>query len=336
MTRPDRPNPLARVLSILAVLAVCCPDEPLRAETPAKDPGKTVYLFSSFRGNGEDGLHLACSQDGLKWSALNDDKPFLTPRVGGKLMRDPCILRGPDGVFHMVWTSSWNDRGFGLAHSKDLLTWSKQAFVPVMSHEPKARNCWAPEITWDPAGRQYVLYWATTLPGQYTQTAKQGDRGWNHRMYCTTTKDFKTYTPTRLFYEGGFNVIDSTIARHGDRYVMILKDETRYPPAKNLRIATSEKVTGPWSKASTPCSPKGMWVEGPTCLKVGDQWHVYFDAYRKHRYGAMRTRDFKTWEDISDQLILPKGTRHGTAFPVHQSLLDALRQAPHHPPTNKK
>ena len=28
------------------------------------------YLFSSFRGNGEDGLHLAYSPDGLKWTPL--------------------------------------------------------------------------------------------------------------------------------------------------------------------------------------------------------------------------------------------------------------------------
>ena len=323
----NRPSPYPAASLILVVLVACPIDTGIGVETPVDDQSKTVYLFSSFRGNGEDGLHLACSDDGLKWAALNDDKPFLKPQVGGKLMRDPCIIRGPDGVFHMVWTTSWTDRGIGLAHSEDLIKWSKQQFVPVMKHEAKARNCWAPEITWDPAGRQYVLYWATTIPARFTETAKQGDRAWNHRMYCTTTKDFKTYTPTRLFYEPGFNVIDSTLIRHGDRYVMVLKDETRHPPAKNLRIATSDRATGPWGKASAPFSPKGLWVEGPTCLKVGGYWHVYFDAYRKHRYGAMRTRDFKAWEDISDRLVLPKGIRHGTAFAVRKAVLDKLRQA---------
>ena len=38
------------------------------AATPEKVelPNKENYLFSSFRGNGEDGLHLAYSHDGLK------------------------------------------------------------------------------------------------------------------------------------------------------------------------------------------------------------------------------------------------------------------------------
>src|SRR3954447_12705738 len=59
-----------------------------------------AYLFCSFRGNGEDGLHLAWSNDGLKWTALKADKSFLKPQVGSeKLMRDPCIFQGPDGTF---------------------------------------------------------------------------------------------------------------------------------------------------------------------------------------------------------------------------------------------
>jgi hypothetical protein len=143
-------------------------------------------------------------------------------------------------------------------------------------------------------------------------------------MYCTTTKDFQTYTQTRLFFQPGFNVIDSTIFRDGDRYVMILKDETRHPPAKNLRIATSPRVTGPWSAASKPFTPEGLWVEGPSCLKAGDYWYVYFDAYAKHRYGAMRTMDFENWQDISERLRFPKGTRHGTVFTVSREILDKL------------
>jgi len=66
-------------------------------------PEKEVYLFSFFKGNGEDGLHLARSHDGLRWNALNHDRSFLTPQAGtDKLMRDPCILQDKDCIFHMV------------------------------------------------------------------------------------------------------------------------------------------------------------------------------------------------------------------------------------------
>src|SRR5262245_13547436 len=93
------------------------------------------YLFSSFRGNG-DGLHLAWSRDGFEWTALNHDMPYLTPTIGGKLLRDPSIVQGPDGTFHMVWTTGWWDRVIGYASSKDLLHWSEQREIPVMAQEP--------------------------------------------------------------------------------------------------------------------------------------------------------------------------------------------------------
>jgi glycosyl hydrolase family 43 len=309
------------IVMFVVILASLARGEELSQE--ATD--KVVYLFSSFRGNGEDGLHLAYSYDGLHWTALRNDQSFVMPKVGGKLMRDPCIIQGPDGVFQMVWTTSWNDQGIGIAHSKDLIEWSKQEFVPVMAHEPTARNCWAPEITWDPDGRQYVIYWATTIPNRFHETAKSGDGAWNHRMYSTTTKDFRNYTETKLFYEPGFNVIDATIVKDGDQYIMILKDETRHPPAKDLRIAHSKKVTGPWSAASSPFTAK--WVEGPTSLKVGKWWVVYYDEYTRHKYGAMRTTNFNEWEDISDKLSFPKDTRHGTALTVSKEVLDRLLTA---------
>jgi hypothetical protein len=311
---------ISSVVMGVAILACLAPSWGVSQESE----GKGTYLFSSFRGNGEDGLHLAYSHDGLRWTALNGDKPFLTPHVGGKLMRDPCIIQGPDGLFHMVWTTSWHDKGIGVAHSKDLVAWSEQQFVPVMEKEPTARNCWAPEITWDPDSAQYVIYWATTIPERFQETAKFADSGWNHRMYFTTTKDFKDYAETKLFYDPGFNVIDSTIAENGDQYVMVLKDETRYPPAKNLRLAYSTHVTGPWSPATDAFSPVGEWVEGPTVLKVGDWWIVYFDAYRSHKYGAMRTADFKKWEDVSDKISVPKGMRHGTTLAVSNEILKRL------------
>src|SRR5436190_16254009 len=90
----------------------------------------SVYLFSYFKNNGQDGLHLAYSMDGYKWTALNNDSSLLQPTVAkDKLMRDPCIIRGADNRFHMVWTVSWNDGGIGYASSPDLVHWSKQQFI---------------------------------------------------------------------------------------------------------------------------------------------------------------------------------------------------------------
>lgn len=288
---------------------------------------KENYLFSSFRGNGEDGLHLAYSHDGLKWISLNNDKSFLKPEVGTKLMRDPCLCQGPDGTFHMVWTSGWWDKGIGTAHSKDLIKWSEQKWLGVMEHEPTAINCWAPEIFYDSQSKKYMIFWSTTIPGRFPETENSGDSGnsrkLNHRIYYVTTEDFETYTKARLLYDDGFNVIDATIVKDGDRYVMFVKDETRQPIAKkNIRIAFSDKLEGPYSHASDPISPD--WVEGPTVLKIADTWYLYYDGYTRHRYEGIKSKDLQNWEPITDKLVFPRDTRHGTVFKVSDDILETL------------
>lgn len=283
---------------------------------------KSVYLFTYFKNNGENGLHLAYSADGLKWKALKNDSSFLQPTAGkDKLMRDPCVIRGADGLFHMVWTVSWSERGIGYASSKDLIHWSEQQDIPVMEQEPTALNCWAPEIFYDNASKQYMIYWATTIPGRFPQGETAGDK--NHRIYYVTTKDFKTYSKAAVLYDQGFNVIDATIQKNGKQYVMFLKDETRNPPQKNLRIATSTSLTSGYSTPSAPITGN-YWAEGPTVLKKGSQWIVYFDKYREHKYGAVTSTDLVNWKEISDQLEMPNGIRHGTVLTISQKELDKL------------
>jgi alpha-galactosidase len=290
----------------------------------AAPPGlDQAYLFTCFIGNGEDGLHLAWSRDGYKWEALKVGKSFLTPVVGEKkLMRDPCVVRGPDGIFHMVWTTAWEGKTIGHASSKDLINWSPQQAVPVMAHEPAAINCWAPEIVWDAKRSEYLIFWATTITNQFLETAGGGDAKYNHRMYATTTKDFKAFTPTKLFYDPGFNVIDATILPAFGRYYLIIKDETRNPVKKHLRVASSDDIAGPYSDVQPPFTRD--WVEGPSALQVGAEFLVYFDAYRDRRYEAMVSTDLKKWEDVTSKISFPKGTKHGTAIAVEKGFVDEL------------
>lgn len=290
----------------------------------AQNNDKQVYLFSYFKDNGKDGLHLAYSYDGLSWIALNNDQSVLKPEVAkDKLMRDPCIIRGGDGNFHMVWTVSWTDKVIGYASSKDLIHWSEQVAIPVMAHEDGARNCWAPEITYDPVKKSYMIYWATTITGQFQETASEKENGYNHRIYYTLTKDFKKFSKTKLLYNPGFNVIDATIIKDGKRFVMFAKDETREPIQKNIKIAYSKKINGPYSPASAAITGN-YWAEGPTILKKDNQWTVYFDKYTLHQYGAISSSDLVTWKDISDQIHLPKGIRHGSILMISEEELKRL------------
>ncbi len=284
-----------------------------------------VYLFSYFTGDSKEGLKLAYSENGFTWTNLRNNQSFLVPSVGGdKLMRDPSIIVGKDGKFHMVWTLSWKERGIGYASSDDLINWSEQKLLPVMEHEPTARNTWAPELFYDPQTDLYMIYWATTIPGKFPETQVEGDSGLNHRIYYTTTKDFKTFSETRLLFNPGFNCIDAIIFMVGKKYFMVIKDETIQPEAKkNLRICTSDKLTEGWSPASDPITKS--WVEGPTVAKIGNTWMVYFDQYRIRKMGAISSTDLENWTDISEKINFPAGTRHGTFFKINKKLLEKIK-----------
>ncbi len=142
-----------------------------------------------------------------------------------------------------------------------------------------------------------------------------------------TTKDFETFSKAELFYDDGFNVTDATIIEDNGRYVMFLKDETADPPAKNIRIATAEKPQGPYTRASKPITGD-YWAEGPSAIKIDDTWFVYFDKYKEHTYGAVVSKDLKNWQDISEKVIFPKGTSHGTIFRAAQQTLKKLLELP--------
>jgi len=283
-----------------------------------------AFVFSYFKGNG-DGLHLAYSFDGLEWEPLNNDRVLRAPAVGrDKLMRDPQITLGPDATYHMVWTTSWAEPLIGHATSRDLIHWSAQQSIAPMTHEPGVGNVWAPETFYDTGRKQFVLFWASTIPGRFPETDNSNGNGRNHRIYYTTTRDFREFAPTQLLHNDGFNCIDATIIKDGNRFVMFIKDETRLPVArKNIRFAVSGNPAGPYGPASSPITGN-YWAEGPSATKIGNRWIVYFDRYIDHRYGAVASSDFRHWEDVSDQLRFPEGARHGSVLRVPRELLTKL------------
>lgn len=291
------------------------------------------FLFTSFRKNGETGVYFALSQDGRTWTPLNGNQPWIKPEHPGMLMRDPFLQRGPDGVWHLLWTWGWTKEQsdgalkIGHASSRDLVHWSAQQAVPVLREEPQARNAWAPEAAWDAARKEWIIFWATTIPGRFQEGAQSGDTGYNHRLYAMSTKDWVTFSPARLWFNPGYNSIDATILPVGKRWLMVFKDERKEPLQKRLRLAWADSPAGPWSGVSEPFTRD--WVEGPSVARVNGEWWIYFDHYTKpQRYEAMRTKDWKQFEDVSDQLSFPADHRHGTVVTIPESL--AKRLQTHH------
>ena len=290
---------------------------------------RKVYISTSFHEPATDGLRFIYSYDGWTWQQI--DGIWLKPEVGQqRVMRDPSIIRTPDGVFHLVWTSSWRgDRGFGYASSKDLVHWSEQRFIEVMT-DTTTVNVWAPELFWDDVKQQAVIVWASCIPGKFPDALE--DHKNNHRLYYTTTKDFKKFSPTKLMIDPGFSCIDATLVKRAKNdYVMVLKDNTR--PERDIKVAYAKSPYGPWSKASEPFT--GKMMEGPTTVKVTRKidkkeesgWLIYYDRYRLFDFGAHFTKDFVTFKDVSDQVSVPQLHKHGTIFEADETILQGLLNA---------
>ena len=95
-----------------------------------------------------------------------------------KVMRDPSVVQGPDGTFHMVWTSSWRgDFGFGYSSSKDLIHWSKEQLIPVMT-DTTTVNVWAPELFYDDEQERFIIIWASTIPFKF-EKGEEEEKSYN-------------------------------------------------------------------------------------------------------------------------------------------------------------
>lgn len=282
---------------------------------------KKVYLFSTFREPATDGLYLASSVDGYHWDDLGG--PYLKPEIGvQKVMRDPSVVQGPDGIFHLVWTSSWKgDLGFGYASTKDFIHWSAEKFIPVMAYDTSTVNVWAPELFYDDEKKDFIIVWASTVPFKF-EKGQEEERN-NHRLYYTVTKDFKTFSDTKLYFDPGFSVIDAVLVKRApEDYVLVHKDNTR--PYRNIRISFGKSPFGPWTKSSEPFT--AFKTEGPTVAKVGNDYLVYYDSYGDFSYKASKTSDFIHFTDVSSEISLPKGHKHGTIFMVDKKIVERLKK----------
>jgi hypothetical protein len=279
-----------------------------------------AFLYTSFHEPANQGLRLLYSQDGYHWDSLPGI--FLQPEVGpDKIMRDPSMVQGPDGVFHLVWTLAWKgNHGFGYASSKDLIHWSEQKVIPIMSTQPQTVNVWAPELFYRKKNKDFLVVWASTIPFKFAKGIEDEDN--NHRLYYSITKDFKHFSSPELYYDPGYSSIDATLVQRGSSdFVLVFKDNTRNE--RDIKVAFGKSALGPFTSPSKAFTP--MYSEGPSVLKTKDEYLIYYDWYRQGQFGAARTRDFKHFEDITNKVVVPKGHKHGTILPVSRRFLNKLK-----------
>jgi hypothetical protein len=287
---------------------------------------KPAYLMAYFRSGPKQTdmqrqLYYAFSRDGLHWYELNDNKAVWSTPVGGEIIRDPYLNKGPDGNYYLVHTmnsvsGSPNARKeIGFAKSRDLITFTDARPLNVMGNYSEVGNSWAPEWTWDEASRRYMVYWSSTLNPVAVN---------DNRIFKSYTTDWKTFTPAEPVFDPGHSIIDASITPYNGKYYMFFKDETARPMRN--RMAVSDKLDSGYGSISELITPN--MTEAPEVLQVTGQqkWYLYYDYWADGKYGVMESTDMVHWskELPEDGFRFPYQRRHAAFFPISEEELFKL------------
>ncbi|TLS42574.1 1,4-beta-xylanase [Streptomyces montanus] len=315
-------------------------------------PKYAGYLFAYFTGEGTaDGEQiryaLSRGNDALHWRELNAGKPVLTSTIGEKGLRDPFVIRSPEGdKFYMIATDlrmyqnssgSWDQvqrhgsKSIMVWESTDLVNWTDQRLVKVSPDN--AGNTWAPEAYWDDTLGEFVVFWASKL---YADDDPDHTGSTYNKMLYATTKDFRTFSEPKVWDDPGYSVIDSTVVKHNGTYYRYTKDErdpsSSSPCSKFITGEKSTSLTDTSYDFVSDCIGSGSIDrgEGPTVFKsnIENKWYLFIDEYGGRGYVPFETTDLDSGKwTMSKNYQLPASPRHGTVMPVTQAEYDRLLAA---------
>ncbi|HEX5856597.1 MAG TPA: family 43 glycosylhydrolase [Microbacterium sp.] len=313
------------------------------------------YLWTHFATEGGyEKIFYGHSDDGLHWSKLNDNKSILA-NLGGDLgVRDPHLVRAPEGDKYWIIGTDLHAEGGGAGgsgwdqlnasqnivvwESSDLVNWSDQRIV--FAGFDQAGCVWAPEATYNEATGEYYVYWAAR------DRTDNGTNDWALRMYLTKTRDFVTFTEpeiwTSLNEKGdgatGPNIIDSTIAKEGDTYYRFSTSDWR------TVVDTATSLDGPWERRIDvgDAAAHGLRtrMEGLTVYQLPDgRWAAMGDdsGYYAHTAATLESLAFTELSVGSgaNQYSFDQRFRHGSVLRLsaaeEERLLAAYGDAPEEP-----
>lgn len=318
------------------------------------DYDMSAYLLIYFKDD-THGLYMAVSRDGYSFTDVNKGEPVIAGDTIAeqKGIRDPHIMRGPDGYFYLAMTdlhifaqqkglreTEWerdgkefgwgNNHGFVLMKSKDLINWTRtnlridKAF-PGWEHIGCA---WAPELIYDENAGKIMLYF----------TMRFGN-GLNRLYYTYMNDDFTNITeePKLLFQypKHNKNYIDADITQVGNKYHMfyVAHDDG----GAGIKQAVSNSIHSGYVYDPKWYDPEPKACEAPNVWKrIGEnKWVLMYDIYgiKPHNFGFSETSDFVHFNNLgrfnegemkSTNFSSPK---HGAV--IHLTAEEANRLAKH-------
>ncbi|VXB56048.1 Beta-xylosidase [Aeromicrobium sp. 9AM] len=329
--------------------------------TPKPDLGPYAgYAFSYFTG-AEESIFFAASRgnNALQWDELNGGKATLKSTKGTTGLRDPFLIRSPEGdKFYLIATdldidaTDWDtsqrkgSKYLEVWESTDLVNWSEQRHVKVSPDT--AGNTWAPEAYWSDELGSYVVFWASKL---YAESDTNHTGSTYQKMLYATTRDFRTFSKPKVWQDFGASRIDSTVLKDGNTYHRFTKDEGGVTGCSDIIQEKSNDllavddasqpgwdINNPAWKIEDSCIGKKAGtsaVEGPTAFKAnagdtsGSKYYLFTDEYGGRGYIPLGTDniDAPSWK-VPASYKLPGSPRHGTVIPVTADELKRLRNDP--------
>ncbi|HEX8629003.1 MAG TPA: immunoglobulin-like domain-containing protein, partial [Catenuloplanes sp.] len=329
--------------------------EALVPPMPPRDQALKGYLFSYFTGQSEHGeqIYAALSRgnDPLKFRELNGSQPILRSNLGDKGVRDPFIIRSPEGdKFYQIATDlrifgnwQWDvvqrtgSKSIVVWESTDLVNWTDQRLVQISPET--AGNTWAPEAYYEPKIGAYVVFWASKT---YAWNDPEHLVNTHQKMMYATTRDFHTFSEAKPYITRNSKgeekaIIDTTMIQHGDTYYRYTKDETRGEQYSEMVFQQKgDGVLGTFENIGQHGTPlprnaqggRLFGAEGPTIYKSNteEKWYLLLDDYSGSGYKAFETTNL----DAGDKWVpstgtqLPRAPRHGTVLPVTQAEYDRI------------
>lgn len=292
--------------------------QPSTAHSPT-EAEQTAYLLVYFKDETHD-IYFATSADGYSFTDVNGGRPIFLGRVLAeqKGVRDPHVMRGPDGAFYMAMTdlhifaksagfrsTDWerpgdeygwgNNRNLIFMKSRDLIHWTLSR-VPVAKMFPEVGDLgvvWAPETIWDAQARKLMVYFTVRVK-----------KGLDHLVYAYADDEFtKLVTPPKLLFSypvEGKSSIDGDITRIGDRYHMFY---VAHDTPGNVRQAVSDQVNGGYVFNPQKIDPETVAAEAPNLWhRHGtNAWVLMYDVFGakpRNNMGFSETTDFIHFKNL--------------------------------------
>ena len=235
-------------------------------------------IFFALADVGE-GLHFK----DMNGSKMGNLKPVLKSNVGELGVRDPFMLRSPEGdSFYLIATDlsvytrgGWNNNAgqatktgshsIILWESHDLVHWSEGRQIEVAKSD--AGMAWAPEMIYCEETGEYLIFFSSTILDDYSK-GTNAKILYRDSVYYTTTRDFIHFGETKQFipntpYQADVTsrnesdqyalnndyrkVIDGSVMKIGDYYYSACKDGGNNEDGGGIRIQrTQDLYDGEW------------------------------------------------------------------------------------------